>query len=106
MTSYESLKINHEIFLPYSWDCIFLDEGHKIKNPDADTTLICKQLRVTSFYIYLFIEIILFVYFSFFSHLIELFSLDLQFKINFLNYGLYLILFSLESLGFFFLISK
>lgn len=55
MTSYESLKINHEIFLPYSWDCIFLDEGHKIKNPDADTTLICKQLRVTLFY-FLFIH--------------------------------------------------
>ena len=24
---------------------VFLDEGHKIRNPDADITIVCKQLR-------------------------------------------------------------
>jgi DNA excision repair protein ERCC-6 len=24
---------------------VLLDEGHKIRNPDADITIVCKQLR-------------------------------------------------------------
>ena len=28
------------------WAYAVLDEGHKIKNPDAEVTLACKRLRV------------------------------------------------------------
>lgn len=45
VTSYESLKLYAERFLRIRWDYVFLDEGHKIKNPDSDITLVCKQVK-------------------------------------------------------------
>ena len=29
----------------WKWDYVVLDEGHKIRNPDAEVTLACKQVR-------------------------------------------------------------
>jgi len=45
ITSYDSLKVNQAKFLGVNWECVFLDEGHKIKNPDSEITLVAKRLR-------------------------------------------------------------
>lgn len=47
VTSYETLKLHADKFVRAKWDYVFLDEGHKIKNPDSEVTLVCKQLKVT-----------------------------------------------------------
>lgn len=44
LTTYEQLRIRHEELLPIAWGCVILDEGHKIRNPDADMTIVAKQL--------------------------------------------------------------
>ena len=46
VTTYASLRINHELLLKYQWEYIVLDEGHKIRNPDAEITLACKQVQL------------------------------------------------------------
>eukprot|EP00794_Sanderia_malayensis_P004167 gene4167-4721_t len=43
VTSYSNLRIHQDQLLRYYWDYIILDEGHKIRNPDAEITLACKQ---------------------------------------------------------------
>ncbi|CAG9466591.1 unnamed protein product [Pedinophyceae sp. YPF-701] len=45
VTTYEQLKASREKLLEVPWGYVVLDEGHKIRNPDADVTLTCKQLR-------------------------------------------------------------
>ncbi|KAJ3343494.1 hypothetical protein HDU93_008153 [Gonapodya sp. JEL0774] len=45
VTTYTSAQIHRDVLLPIEWTCAVLDEGHKIRNPDADITLVCKQLR-------------------------------------------------------------
>jgi DNA excision repair protein ERCC-6 len=44
LTTYEQLRIRREELLPIAWGCVILDEGHKIRNPDAEVTLVAKQL--------------------------------------------------------------
>jgi DNA excision repair protein ERCC-6 len=44
ITSFNTLVIQQEILLPYNWHYVVLDEGHKIRNPDAQATLVCKQV--------------------------------------------------------------
>ena len=46
MTSYSTLRIMRDELLRYQWDYVILDEGHKIRNPDADITLSCKQVFI------------------------------------------------------------
>lgn len=44
ITSYEQVRKHHELL----WDAfeyVILDEGHKIRNPDAEITIICKQFN-------------------------------------------------------------
>ncbi|RQM22496.1 hypothetical protein B5M09_000926 [Aphanomyces astaci] len=45
VTTYENLRSNAEFLIPKEWDYVILDEGHKIRNPDAEITLVTKQLR-------------------------------------------------------------
>ncbi|OQS02143.1 DNA excision repair protein ERCC-6 [Thraustotheca clavata] len=45
LTTYENLRANASHILPNDWDYVVLDEGHRIRNPDAEITLVCKQLR-------------------------------------------------------------
>ena len=45
LTSYEQLRIQRQLILSHSWGYCILDEGHKIRNPDADVTLVAKQLQ-------------------------------------------------------------
>ncbi|UYV79425.1 ERCC6 [Cordylochernes scorpioides] len=43
VTSYGSIARWQTTLLPYDWHYVILDEGHKIRNPDAQVTLACKQ---------------------------------------------------------------
>ncbi|ORX58514.1 hypothetical protein BCR36DRAFT_317975 [Piromyces finnis] len=45
ITTYEGLRTYKPIILSTEWSYAFLDEGHKIRNPDSDITLLCKQLK-------------------------------------------------------------
>ncbi|GMF14436.1 unnamed protein product [Phytophthora fragariaefolia] len=45
ITTYENVRQYQSMFLTREWDYVVLDEGHRIRNPDAETTLACKQLR-------------------------------------------------------------
>ncbi|KAF0718759.1 Aste57867_1505 [Aphanomyces stellatus] len=45
VTTYENLRANAETLIPKEWEYVILDEGHKIRNPDAEITLVAKQLR-------------------------------------------------------------
>lgn len=45
VTTYAGLRIHSSRLLRQSWSYIVLDEGHNIRNPDADITLRCKQFK-------------------------------------------------------------
>lgn len=42
ITSYEQVRKNHEMLLD-KFDYVIADEGHKMKSPDAEITLVCKR---------------------------------------------------------------
>ena len=42
--SYSGLRQHQECLLAQRFDYVILDEGHKIRNPDAEITLACKQV--------------------------------------------------------------
>ncbi|CAL5223760.1 g6324 [Coccomyxa viridis] len=44
LTSYDQLRIQRAELLSINWGYAILDEGHKIRNPDAEITLVAKQL--------------------------------------------------------------
>lgn len=44
--TYEGLRVFRDFLLPYQWEYVVLDEGHKIRNPDTEVTLVCKQVCV------------------------------------------------------------
>jgi DNA excision repair protein ERCC-6 len=43
ITSYGGLVSNKSDLIKYNFDYIILDEGHKIRNPDAQITLAVKE---------------------------------------------------------------
>lgn len=45
ITTYEQLRLLGEKLLDIEWGYAILDEGHRIRNPNADITLVCKQLQ-------------------------------------------------------------
>ncbi|KAF8401921.1 hypothetical protein HHK36_012872 [Tetracentron sinense] len=45
ITSYEQLRLQGEKLLDIEWGYAILDEGHRIRNPNAEITLVCKQLQ-------------------------------------------------------------
>ncbi|CAI9589293.1 unnamed protein product, partial [Staurois parvus] len=45
ITSYTNVRLLQEDLQKYHWHYIILDEGHKIRNPNAAVTLACKQFR-------------------------------------------------------------
>jgi len=45
VTTYESIRRSPEEWTNHNWSYAVLDEGQKIRNPDADVTLACKRLR-------------------------------------------------------------
>ncbi|SCU91365.1 LAME_0E12222g1_1 [Lachancea meyersii CBS 8951] len=45
ITTYVGLRVYSDKLLNIKWSYAVLDEGHKIRNPDADISLTCKQLK-------------------------------------------------------------
>ncbi|RKP19637.1 hypothetical protein ROZALSC1DRAFT_28781, partial [Rozella allomycis CSF55] len=45
ITTYSQLQLHQTLFLDKKWFYVVLDEGHKIRNPDSNITLVCKQLK-------------------------------------------------------------
>uniref|UniRef100_A0A1A8FRK4 Excision repair cross-complementing rodent repair deficiency, complementation group 6 n=1 Tax=Nothobranchius korthausae TaxID=1143690 RepID=A0A1A8FRK4_9TELE len=45
ITSYSAVRNLQDSLLRYDWHYIILDEGHKIRNPNAGVTTACKQFR-------------------------------------------------------------
>tara|TARA_R110002050_G_scaffold173155_3_gene305293 strand:+ start:206 stop:574 length:369 start_codon:yes stop_codon:yes gene_type:complete len=46
ITTYNQLQTNlGKVLLDTYWNVIALDEGHKIRNPDSNITLLCKRLQ-------------------------------------------------------------
>ncbi|KAJ2888587.1 DNA repair protein rhp26 [Coemansia asiatica] len=44
IVTYSGLQVYRDIILPYQWGYAVLDEGHMIRNPDAEATQACKRL--------------------------------------------------------------
>ncbi|KAI3653999.1 hypothetical protein MP228_000718 [Amoeboaphelidium protococcarum] len=45
ITTYEGVRQHREHILNRKWGYVILDEGHKIRNPEADITMCCKQFN-------------------------------------------------------------
>ncbi|KAF7718077.1 Uncharacterized protein PECH_002413 [Penicillium ucsense] len=45
VTTYSGLQSYADSLVDVEWGCAILDEGHKIRNPDAGITFSCKELR-------------------------------------------------------------
>ena len=45
ITSYEMMRIHASVLLAQRWQYVVLDEGHKIRNPDAEVTLVAKRFN-------------------------------------------------------------
>ncbi|KAJ1782331.1 DNA repair protein rhp26, partial [Coemansia sp. RSA 2167] len=45
VVTYTGLQMYNSLLLKYEWGYAVLDEGHMIRNPDAEATLACKQLN-------------------------------------------------------------
>lgn len=45
ITTYVGLKLHSDILLDVRWDYVVLDEGHKIRNPDSEISLLCKKVK-------------------------------------------------------------
>ncbi|GFP85416.1 protein chromatin remodeling 8 [Phtheirospermum japonicum] len=45
ITTYEQLRLKGDKLLDIEWGYAVLDEGHRIRNPNAEVTLACKQLQ-------------------------------------------------------------
>ncbi len=43
-TTTPQLRLGRDALLPVRWGVVVLDEGHKIRNPDAEVTLVAKQV--------------------------------------------------------------
>ncbi|KAH0555799.1 hypothetical protein GP486_006257 [Trichoglossum hirsutum] len=48
VTTYAGLKTYGDLLIPVDWESAVLDEGHKIRNPNAEVTIYCKELRTAN----------------------------------------------------------
>lgn len=48
VTTYSGLQNFAELLIPVNWEYAVLDEGHKIRNPNAAITIYCKELRTAN----------------------------------------------------------
>lgn len=44
VTTYAGLQTYGDVLIPVEWDYVVLDEGHKIRNPNSQVTIYCKEL--------------------------------------------------------------
>jgi DNA excision repair protein ERCC-6 len=47
ITTYAGVRLYSPDLVPVHWNYVVLDEGHKIRNPDAEVTISSKLLRTT-----------------------------------------------------------
>uniref|UniRef100_A0A8C1S2P9 DNA excision repair protein ERCC-6 n=1 Tax=Cyprinus carpio TaxID=7962 RepID=A0A8C1S2P9_CYPCA len=47
ITSYSYIRIMQDYIQKYDWHYVILDEGHKIRNPNARVTMACKQVAAS-----------------------------------------------------------
>ncbi|XP_065178791.1 DNA excision repair protein ERCC-6-like isoform X2 [Sycon ciliatum] len=45
LTTYTGVRLHADLLLPGRWSYVILDEGHKIRNPDAVITVTCKMFK-------------------------------------------------------------
>ncbi|XP_055342313.1 DNA excision repair protein ERCC-6-like [Paramacrobiotus metropolitanus] len=45
VTTYQGVLAYQDILIRHKWHYVVLDEGHKIRNPDSQITVACKQFR-------------------------------------------------------------
>ncbi|GBG28733.1 DNA repair protein rhp26 [Hondaea fermentalgiana] len=45
VTTYQGLRMSRDLLLRRRWGYVVLDEGHKVRNPDAEITMVCKQFQ-------------------------------------------------------------
>ncbi|KAL3917622.1 MAG: hypothetical protein SGILL_004626 [Bacillariaceae sp.] len=45
VTTFENVRRNEEIWARHRWSYVIMDEAQKIRNPNADITLVCKRLK-------------------------------------------------------------
>jgi len=45
LTTYSGVKIYEPLLVKHTWGYACLDEGHKIRNPDSEVSLACKQIK-------------------------------------------------------------
>ncbi|EPX70945.1 SNF2 family helicase Rhp26 [Schizosaccharomyces octosporus yFS286] len=45
ITTYAGLRLYSDLLLPREWGYCVLDEGHKIRNPDSEMSVNCKQVK-------------------------------------------------------------
>ena len=48
ITTYAGLQTYGDLLIPVDWAYAVLDEGHKIRNPNASITIYCKELRTSN----------------------------------------------------------
>lgn len=48
VTTYSGLQTYAKFLIPTDWEYAVLDEGHKIRNPNAAITIYCKELRTAN----------------------------------------------------------
>ena len=48
VTTYSGLQTYADLLIPVDWEYAILDEGHKIRNPNAAITIYCKELRTAN----------------------------------------------------------
>ncbi|KAF3939370.1 hypothetical protein ABW19_dt0207614 [Dactylella cylindrospora] len=51
ISTYSGLNTYQNLLLDTDWECVILDEGHKIRNPDAKISLTAKKLKSSSRFI-------------------------------------------------------
>lgn len=42
VTTYENIRRSPDVWTGHNWSYVVMDEGQKIRNPDADVTIACK----------------------------------------------------------------
>jgi DNA excision repair protein ERCC-6 len=45
VTTYDAVRINQDLLTDHEWGHVILDEGHRIRNPDAEVTISCKKFE-------------------------------------------------------------
>jgi len=45
VTTFENIRRSTDVWISHDWSYVVMDEGQKIRNPDAEVTMACKRLR-------------------------------------------------------------